>query len=207
MPPNPYDNPSYFNQVIFGGVAVPGTIGDIRGLKSREEWTTVKPIAGTGASKIHKSRPPIENIEIDYSINGYTEADDKAILALHSKFILHMRGSAKIYSKPRAMEVVNTSFKDVFVRQIVYKGHDAPVWRVSKWFATVIVDEYQKAKIAPVGPPEPAILSTTDPVAFTEGEKALERVGGEVWNIQSPADKAPTGAELSAMYPGSNGAL
>ncbi len=207
MAPNPHDNPGYFNQVFFGGMQVPGTIVDIRGLKSVEEWVTVRPIAGTGASKIHKGRLPIENIEVEYAINGYTPDDEKTVLALHSKLILFMRGGSKEIAKPKAMDVTNTSFKDVFVRKIVYKGHTAPVWRVGRWTAIVVVDEYQKAKTLTLAPPEAAILNETDPVPKTEGEIALRGAVTGVWDLQSPMDKPPTGEQLSAMYPGNNGPL
>jgi hypothetical protein len=180
MAPNPIDNPTFYTDIKIGGRLVPGSLKDVRGLKSAEEWLLQKGIGATGASTIWRGRPPIQGIEIEIALNGTTPAETRIIFDLYYAYIKFLK--PKKTAKPPAYVVRNTSFQAVFIDQVVYAGHTSPVFTVDAPMTSIItINEF--AKPIPILPavPEAALLNSDTPapksVAEAKFAAALARAG------------------------------
>lgn len=162
MAANPIDNKAYYTDILIGGRKVPGTLKDLRGLKTADEWLVQKGIGATGASTIWRGRPPIQGIEIELSLNGPDDASTRATFDAYYDFIKFLKPAADV--KPPAYNVTSTPFKSVYVRQLVYAGHTAPLLTVDKPMASVIiVNEFKKPKPILPAVPEAAKLNSDTP--------------------------------------------
>lgn len=201
MPANPIRTPSYYKTVEIGGRVTPGELIAIRNLKSTEEWTTVRPIAGTGYTQTHKGRVPVKGIEVEVCLNARDDAGVAAAWTAHYAFVKHVRGKAPpLISRPRAMVVNNTSFIDVGVRSVVYAGHQAGIFTIGKNTVVYVFDEATKSTLAPVGPPEPAVLNETNPNPTTLQGAALVDIVQTTRGPQDPREPLVTVSDLGAQY-------
>lgn len=172
MSPNPQDQPDYFTDIVIGGRKVPGLIQDIRGLENKENIVVQMGVGVGGASTIWRGRPPIEGIEIEIILPTDTPEAKRASYAAFDDFIKFLKPNPS--TKPPSYTVTNASFGNVFVKQVWYKGHTAPVYRVNDPCKAIIkVDEFRKAKPIAIGPPEPAIIDPTNPSPKDTQEASL----------------------------------
>lgn len=162
MASNPIDNKAYYTDILIGGRKVPGTLKDIRGLKTADEWLVQKGIGATGAATIWRGRPPIQGIEIELSLNGADDDSTRATFDAYYAFVKYLKPSPDV--RPPAYNVTSTPFKSVFVRQVVYGAHTAPLLTVDKPMVSVItVNEFRKPRPILPAVPEAAKLNSDTP--------------------------------------------
>lgn len=199
---DPIHNPGFYSDPEIGGRPLPGKLIDVRGLKSVEEWTTVRPIAGTGWTQTHKGRLPIKGIEIEVSLNAKDDAGVAAAYLEHYAYVMFLRGGKPppVYSKPPAFVVTYTPFRDVGIQKLVYAGHTAAMFTVGKNIVIYTFDEATKAKLIPIGPPEAAILNETNPNPVTVQGEALVAMVTATRGAQDPREPAVTKSDIEAQY-------
>lgn len=196
---NPIDSPGAYIDIRVGGRSFPGPIvkGGIRGLKNTHEWSTVRPIAGTGWTQMDKGRPPIKGIEVEIALDAPSDARRAAAWEAHYKFVVFIRGKKPpLISKPPALAVTGAPFKDAGVLAVVYAGHDTPIFDTGRLFVVYRFDEATKSTIIPIGPPEAAILDETNPQPKTIQEGLLVANAEATTGIAVPFDV------MAARYPG-----
>lgn len=170
--PNPIQNRAYYTDVLIGGRPMPGFIidGGIKGLKSAEEWMKLNGIQNIEAL-VWKKRPLIKGISVTICMTGETDEQTIAYYADWYPFISFLKPGGNPNAKPPAYGVTNTQFKGAFVKQVVYAGHEEPIFSLMKpILATVFFDEYRKSQPLPVGAPEPAKINDTNPVPKSVAE-------------------------------------
>jgi hypothetical protein len=171
--PNPIDNPSYYDTILVGSRRVPGILTDIQGLVSAEEWVKQSGLTNIEAL-IWRKRPLIKGIKVVCCLNGETDEDTIANYTAHYAFIAYIKPGGDPNKKPPAYTVTNSQFKGAFVKQIVYAGHEEPIFRLNASIVvTYVFDEYRKPTPIPIGPPEPAKTSETNPTPKTQQEADL----------------------------------
>lgn len=202
MPLSPIQNPGAYIDIELGGRTFPGTIikGGIRGLKSVEEWTTTRPIAGSGWVQHHKGRQPIKGIEIEVSLDASNDALKDAAWKAHYQFVLFIRGrKPPLPFKPPALQISGAPFRGAGVIALVYAGHDEPIWDTGPIRVVYRFDEATKSTSFPIETPEPAILDETNPSPKTFQETALVQA---VQTSFGDVGTSPSFATISERYPG-----
>lgn len=199
---SPITSPGAYTDIEIGGRRFPGTIvkGGIRGLKSVEEWSTVRPIAGSGWVQNHKGRQPIKGIEIEISLDASTRDLKDAAWKTHYQFIVFIRGKKPpLPFRPPALQVTGAQFAGAGVRSLVYAGHDEPIWDTGPIRVIYRFDEATKSTPLAIGPPEPAILDESNPNPVTQQEIALTNA---VQTTFGDVGTPPSNATISERYPG-----
>lgn len=202
MPVNPIDNPGAYLEIEIGGRALPGPIakGGLRGLESAEEWQKTRPIAGTGWVQNHKGRIPIEGIEIEVILDASNKDEARALWQQHYKFVVFIRGKKPpLPFKPPALQVRGAPFAGAGVLALVYRGHKEPIFDTGQNRVVYKFDEATHSTPIAVGPPEPAILSDTNPSPKSLQETALAAAAATSFGDGAGAPSAST---LSERYPG-----
>lgn len=199
---SPNRNRAAYVEIYVGGRALPGPIvkGGIRGLKSVEEWSTVRPIAGSGYVQNHKGRQPIKGIEVEISLDRRTLDESDEAWVAHYKFLVFIRGKKPpLPARPPALAVTSAPFYGAGVRSVVYAGHVEPVWDTGPNRVIYIFDEATKSTPIAVGPPEAAILDESNPRPKSMQETAFVAA---VQTSFGTTGTPPTAATISERYPG-----
>ena len=199
---SPINNPGAYLDLRVGGRSFPGKIvkGGVRGLGNEEEWSTVRPIAGSGWVQNHKGRQPVKGIEIEVSLDAATKEEADARWQAHYKFVVFIRGKKPpLPFKPPALEATGAPFKGSGVLKVVYRGHVEPIFDTGPNRVIYKFDEATKSTPIAVGPPEAAILAEDNPRPRSLQEAALAAAAATSFGT---APGAPTFATISERYPG-----
>ena len=161
--PNPIQNPGYYTEILIGARRTPGRLVSIEGLSSAEEWVKQAGLTNIEAT-IWRKRPLITGIKITCGLDGPEESDTIQNYADWYSFIAYLKPGGNPNAKPPAYTVTNSQFKGAFVKQVVYAGHQEPIYDLRQPIQGVIIlNEYRKPAPIPVGPPEPAKTNDTNP--------------------------------------------
>jgi len=200
MAVDPITSPGCYLDIRLAGKRFPGAIQSIEGLKNEEELVYQRPVAGTGATVVVRGRKPIESITVTVALHADSPGETSQAWQDHYAFVVFTRGKPPplpMVKKP--LGVTGTSFKDVGVKEVIYKAHTAGVFTVGKNVVQYIFGENAKSKTFAPDVPEPAILDAANPNPKTTQEIALADAASSAWSNDGTG---PTGAEIVAQYSG-----